>query len=53
MVYKFPVYSDIYLKVLNKGNPIAFKEFLSKHPEREILKGRIRKIEDANILGGP
>jgi len=39
----------IFLKALRKGNPLAFKKFLEQHPEREILKERIKMIKNANI----
>jgi hypothetical protein len=39
----------IYLKALRKGNPLAFQEFLKQHPEREMLKERIRKIKESNV----
>jgi len=37
------------LKTMKKANPKAFKEFLSQHPEREMLRRRVWKIKNANI----
>jgi hypothetical protein len=39
----------IILKAQKKANPIAFEEYLSSHPEREILRERIRRIKSANV----
>jgi hypothetical protein len=39
----------IYLKALRKADPIAYEELLKQHPEREILKERIRAIKNAGV----
>lgn len=39
----------IYLKAMRKANPVAFQEYLREHPEREVLKRRIRAIKEANV----
>lgn len=46
---KEKIKEGIILKALRKGNPNAFREFLGKHPERELLTQRIRLIKQANI----
>jgi len=39
----------IILKAQKKANPIAFQEYLSMHPEREVLRERIREVKNANV----
>jgi hypothetical protein len=37
------------LKAMRKANPKAFEEFLKQHPEREVLKKRVREIKNAHV----
>lgn len=39
----------IILRAKREGNPIEFKEYLEKDPERKLLMIRIKKIKEANI----
>jgi len=37
------------LKAMRKANPIEYQEFLKQHPEREVLKQRVREIKNAGV----
>jgi len=39
----------IFLKAMRKGNPLAYAAFLEEHPERKILRERVKKIKEEKI----